>query len=121
MKGLPRTSQTGPTAALYEVVAGHRFRVSAGSFFQTGPAAAGLLVDAVRRAAPEFRRRHVVDAYAGVGLFAVAATAPDCRTTCSRELAVVGRGRLGQPRRPGRDVVRARSGVAARAVSRSTS
>ena len=53
VKGLPDTVQTGANAALYEDVAGHRFRVSAGSFFQSGPAAAGLLVDAVRRAAPE--------------------------------------------------------------------
>jgi 23S rRNA (uracil1939-C5)-methyltransferase len=82
VKGLPDTVQTGPTAALFEVVAGHRFRVSAGSFFQSGPQAAGLLVDAVRRAAPELEgSEHVVDAYAGVGLFGLAAVSASSRTT----------------------------------------
>jgi 23S rRNA (uracil1939-C5)-methyltransferase len=47
--------------------------VSAGSFFQSGPAAAELLVDRVAAAAPELRSAsRVLDAYAGVGLFAVA-------------------------------------------------
>jgi 23S rRNA (uracil1939-C5)-methyltransferase len=60
---------------LHEVVAGHRLRVSARSFFQSGPAAAELLVDAVVRAggAELADARRVVDAYAGVGLFGVAA------------------------------------------------
>lgn len=72
--GLPASVAVGADAVLYEDVAGHRFRVSAGSFFQSGPAAAELLVDAVRRAAPELdTARRVVDLYAGVGLFAVAA------------------------------------------------
>src|SRR5690606_11844714 len=72
--GLPPTVASDPRAALHETVAGHSFRVSAGSFFQSGPAAAELLVDAVRRAAPELDRAgRVVDLYAGVGLFAVAA------------------------------------------------
>jgi 23S rRNA (uracil1939-C5)-methyltransferase len=82
VKGLPETVKTGANAALYEDVAGHRFRVSAGSFFQSGPIAAGLLVDAVRRAAPEVDRSdHVVDAYAGVGLFGLAAVSASSRTT----------------------------------------
>lgn len=69
--GLPDHVGTGPGAALDETVAGHRFRVSAPSFFQSGPAAADLLVDAVGRAAPELATaRSVVDLYAGVGLFA---------------------------------------------------
>lgn len=72
--GLPDWVATGPRAAIDEEVSGHRFRVSAGSFFQSGPQAAELLIDAVRRAAPELATaRRVVDAYAGVGLFAVAA------------------------------------------------
>jgi len=80
--GLPGSVQTGSNAVLYEDVAGHRFRVSAGSFFQSGPAAAGLLVDAVRRAAPEIDMAdHVVDAYAGVGLFGLAAVSASSRTT----------------------------------------
>ena len=82
VKGLPGSVQTGANAVLYEDVAGHRFRVSAGSFFQSGPIAAGLLVDAVRRAAPEIAGSdHVVDAYAGVGLFALAAVSASSRTT----------------------------------------
>ena len=82
VKGLPNTVKTGAKAALYEDVAGHRFRVSAGSFFQSGPIAAGLLVDAVRRAAPEIDGSdHVVDAYAGVGLFGLAAVPASSRTT----------------------------------------
>ncbi|MCU0260560.1 MAG: TRAM domain-containing protein [Ilumatobacteraceae bacterium] len=72
--GLPPGTSTGPSAALVEHVAGRPLRVSARSFFQSGPAAAELLVAAVRRAAPELDRAgHVVDAYGGVGLFAVAA------------------------------------------------
>lgn len=75
--GLPRSVHAGANAYLTERVAGHDFRVSAGSFFQSGPDAAELLVDAVSRAAPELQRaRTVVDAYAGVGLFA-ATVAPE--------------------------------------------
>jgi 23S rRNA (uracil1939-C5)-methyltransferase len=82
VKGLPGSVHTGANAVLYEDVAGHRFRVSAGSFFQSGPVAAGLLVDAVRRAAPEIDGcDHVVDAYAGVGLFGLAAVSAASRTT----------------------------------------
>lgn len=76
--GLAPHIRTGADAALAEVVDGYRLVVSAASFFQSGPAAAGLLVDAVQRAAPELSTAEVVvDAYAGVGLFAVAATAPN--------------------------------------------
>lgn len=75
--GLPHDVGTGSSAFLHEEVAGHRFRVSAASFFQSGPQAAELLVEAVRRAAPELdSAQTVLDAYAGVGLFAVAATSP---------------------------------------------
>jgi 23S rRNA (uracil1939-C5)-methyltransferase len=72
---LPAGTTAGPSATIDEVVAGHTLRVSAGSFFQSGPQAAELLVDAVRRAAPELAGgQRVLDAYAGVGLFAAAAT-----------------------------------------------
>lgn len=75
--GLPPAVAVGADAVLFEEVAGRRLRVSAGSFFQSGPAAAELLVDAVRRAAPELAAAdRVVDLYAGVGLFAACA-APD--------------------------------------------
>lgn len=77
VQSLPADVAVGSDAQLTERVAGHDFRVSAGSFFQSGPAAAELLVDAVRRAAPELDGAGaVLDAYAGVGLFALAATDP---------------------------------------------
>lgn len=73
--GLPAEIHVGRRSYLTEVVQGHRFKVSSPSFFQSGPDAAELLVDAVRRAAPELATaERVLDAYGGVGLFAVAAT-----------------------------------------------
>ena len=78
--GLPSRVATGRSASLTERVAGHSFRVSSGSFFQSGPQAAGLLVESVRKAAPELASaRAVVDAYAGIGLFAKAATSQESR------------------------------------------
>jgi 23S rRNA (uracil1939-C5)-methyltransferase len=75
--GLPEGTLLGARAAMDEDVAGHRLRVSMGSFFQSGPQGAELLVDAVRRAAPELAGAGlVVDAYAGVGMFAACATDP---------------------------------------------
>lgn len=70
--GLPADVRTGRRAALREVVGGHELRVGAAAFFQSGPAAAELLVDAVGRAAPErsLGARRAVDAYGGGGLFA---------------------------------------------------
>jgi 23S rRNA (uracil1939-C5)-methyltransferase len=63
-----RRGQAG--AFISEDVGGTRWRVSATSFFQSGPAAAELLVDAVTSsvgdALPE--RGTLVDAYAGVGI-----------------------------------------------------
>jgi 23S rRNA (uracil1939-C5)-methyltransferase len=76
--GLDEHVMVGPNAYLTEVVSGSKFRVSSASFFQSGPAAAALLVDAVQRAAPELAQAGtVVDAYAGVGLFAAAAVRPE--------------------------------------------
>ncbi len=78
--GLPAGTLLGAAATLEEDVAGHRLRISMGAFFQSGPLAADLLVDGVRRAAPELAdARLVVDAYAGVGMFAVCATGSDAR------------------------------------------
>lgn len=54
-------------AAVTEEVAGRRWRISAESFFQSGPAAAEVLVSTVRAAVGE-QAGVVVDAYAGVGL-----------------------------------------------------
>ena len=74
IRGVPPKVHIGERAWLTERVAGHELRVSAGSFFQSGAQAAELLVAAVQAAAPELATaRHAVDAYGGVGLFAVAA------------------------------------------------
>ncbi len=78
VRGLPATTLTGARAVLHETVGGASLRVSMGSFFQSGPQAAELLVETVRRTAPELdAARTVVDAYAGIGMFAALATAPD--------------------------------------------
>ncbi len=71
VSGLPADVHIGDRAFLVERIAGCNLQVSAPSFFQSGPAAAELLVDAARRAAPELATAdHAVDAYGGVGLFA---------------------------------------------------
>ncbi|MEP7203359.1 MAG: TRAM domain-containing protein [Ilumatobacteraceae bacterium] len=71
--GLPSDVGVGPSAHVQEVVAGNSLRISASSFFQSGPAAAELLVAAVRDACGEFSDAStIVDAYGGVGLFASA-------------------------------------------------
>jgi 23S rRNA (uracil1939-C5)-methyltransferase len=70
--GLPAAVHVGDRAWLEERVAGHDLRVSAGSFFQPGAEAAEILAAAVTDAAPELvDAAHAVDAYGGVGLFAV--------------------------------------------------
>jgi 23S rRNA (uracil1939-C5)-methyltransferase len=69
----------GRRAWIHEEVAGRRWRISAGSFFQTRPDGADALVAVVHAAAAdvlalgpraEGRPRTLVDAYCGVGLFA---------------------------------------------------
>ncbi|MGA0035289.1 MAG: class I SAM-dependent RNA methyltransferase [Ilumatobacteraceae bacterium] len=76
--GLPSSVDIGFSASLIERVAGVDFVVSAGSFFQSGPQAADLLVDAVARFAPELSSaRAVVDAYGGIGLFAATVVSPE--------------------------------------------
>ncbi len=78
--GLPEGTPVGSAVIQHEDVHGHRLRVSMGSFFQSGPQAAEVLVEAIRHAAPELAAaRLVVDAYAGIGMFAVCATQPSCR------------------------------------------
>jgi 23S rRNA (uracil1939-C5)-methyltransferase len=71
----------GTRAWIHEVVDGHRFRISARSFFQTRPDGAAALVDAVRRAGGDelASATTVVDAYAGVGLFAALTTPSGAR------------------------------------------
>ena len=63
-----------PGAAVHEVVARCRFRISGGSFFQSRPDGAEALVRAVRRAlgTVDPATARVADLYGGVGLFTVA-------------------------------------------------
>lgn len=71
VRSMPAHVACGPDATVAETVQGVSLQVSAASFFQSGPDAASLLVDAVRAAAPELASaERVVDAYGGVGLFA---------------------------------------------------
>jgi 23S rRNA (uracil1939-C5)-methyltransferase len=63
----------GAVAFVHDDVAGRRWRISAGSFFQTRTDGADALVDVVRRSAGDVLDREagvLVDAYSGVGLFA---------------------------------------------------
>ena len=60
----------GHRAWFTDRVAGHSFRISADSFFQTRPDGAEALVDAVRAAGEgSWGRGRMVDLYGGVGLF----------------------------------------------------
>ncbi|MEN9643535.1 MAG: hypothetical protein RL238_204 [Actinomycetota bacterium] len=70
--GLPAHVGVGADATITEHVAGASLRVRAASFFQSGPAAAELLVRTVADAAGSLLREAgpVLDAYGGVGLFA---------------------------------------------------
>lgn len=89
--GLPAGVELGETAYLDEMVAGRSLRVSAGSFFQSGPAAAELLVETVGALAPELDGADtVLDAYGGIGLFAatVASSAKHCLVVESSPIAV---------------------------------
>jgi 23S rRNA (uracil1939-C5)-methyltransferase len=69
----------GKRAWIHEVVGGRRWRISAGSFFQTRPDGAAALVDVVAALSADVLARPpghdarpctLLDAYSGVGLFA---------------------------------------------------
>jgi 23S rRNA (uracil1939-C5)-methyltransferase len=82
VRGLGSDVVCGADAAVMERVGDTNLRVSAGSFFQSGPQAAELLVNTVARLAPEIATaRHIVDAYGGVGLFSATLAAPDAKVT----------------------------------------
>jgi 23S rRNA (uracil1939-C5)-methyltransferase len=67
----PDDVAVGPKARYHEVVDGRRLRISARSFFQTRADGADVLVELVRDAAGNaLGEGRLVDAYAGVGLFA---------------------------------------------------
>lgn len=76
-----------PRAVVHEQVSGRRWRISATSFFQPGPEAAEILVEAVAAAAGEAVTEGslVVDLYAGVGLLGGAIAA---RLDCASLVAV---------------------------------
>lgn len=83
---LARPIQGRNEPAIHEDIGGRTWRVSARSFFQSGPAAAQLLVDVVSAAvAPVLDEAGagaaLVDAYAGVGLLggAIVGPRPDVR------------------------------------------
>jgi 23S rRNA (uracil1939-C5)-methyltransferase len=57
---------------LVEEVAGHAYTVTAGSFFQVNTAGAAALVTAVHELLAPQAHQHLLDLYAGVGLFSVA-------------------------------------------------
>lgn len=70
---VPAGIHTGARARITETVAGHTFHVSMGSFFQSSPEAAELIVDSVVRRLDKVGAHggRMVDAYGGVGLFSV--------------------------------------------------
>jgi len=75
VSGMPADAGVGADAVVHERVAGVLLRVSASSFFQSGPAAAELLVQTVRDACGEVLTNlsgPMLDAYGGVGLFSAA-------------------------------------------------
>ncbi len=84
----PSDVRIGVDATIRQEVRGVEFRVSAGSFFQSSPAAARALVDSVEAAlgpADSWPEGPVVDAYGGVGLFA-ATVVPTSRRVVSIEM-----------------------------------
>ena len=78
VRGLPTAPSSVHGRRCTRASPARRCAVPMGSFFQSGPQAAELLVDTVRSAAPELSAAAVVvDAYAGIGLFAALAVPAD--------------------------------------------
>ena len=84
-----RGTRTRPSdrSRVHHEVAGHTFVASATSFFQASTAAAEVLVGLVRAWTPVAAGDHVVDCYAGVGLFSVALAADGVRVTAIESAA----------------------------------
>jgi 23S rRNA (uracil1939-C5)-methyltransferase len=72
--GLPAGLKTGERASISEVVGEHTYKVSMGSFFQSSPEAAELIIDSVSRRLDKLgiEGGYMVDAYGGIGLFSLA-------------------------------------------------
>jgi 23S rRNA (uracil1939-C5)-methyltransferase len=66
---------------LIEEVAGHAYKVTAGSFFQVNTNGAGALVAAVEEMLQPRPHQQLLDLYAGVGLFSVALAGRVARVT----------------------------------------
>lgn len=83
LEGLPDGVRQGADASVIEHVLGVPLRVSAASFFQSGPAAAELLARTVAEvlAADLAAASQVVDLYGGVGLFAATVVPDDAEVT----------------------------------------
>ena len=125
-RGRRRRARRGHARAwIHDDVAGRRWRISAGSFFQTRTDGAAALVDVVRAMAADVLDRDdaacSLDAYSGVGLFAGALL--DGRDGLARghrrERQLVGRRRAREPRRPRRAHRRDDGRTSARAACRS--
>jgi 23S rRNA (uracil1939-C5)-methyltransferase len=70
LRGLPADVGVGPDRFVHERVGDSMLRVSASSFFQSGPQAAELLSAVVREECGELAPgARVLDAYGGIGLF----------------------------------------------------
>ncbi len=79
LRDVPADVSLGESAVVHEVVEGRSLRVSGASFFQSGPAAAELVVSTVRSLGGDelAAAGTVVDAYGGVGLFATTVVPDD--------------------------------------------
>jgi 23S rRNA (uracil1939-C5)-methyltransferase len=77
----------------HEEVAGRRWRISAGSFFQSRPDGAELLVERVASLLPE-RPGRVLDAYSGVGLLSAAVPNADALIAVESSPAAVADARV---------------------------
>lgn len=71
---LPAGVKIGERATVTEVVGDHSYKVSMGSFFQSSPEAAELIIDSISRRLNTLgvEGGFLVDAYGGVGLFSLA-------------------------------------------------
>ena len=71
---LPAGVKIGEGATVTEVVGDHTYKVSMGSFFQSSPEAAELIIDSVSRRLDKLgiEGGYMVDSYGGVGLFSLA-------------------------------------------------
>ncbi len=68
----PSSVKRGERAKVREVIAGHQFQVSMGSFFQPSPEAAEMIADTIVAGLDDLGTEGgtLVDAYGGIGLFA---------------------------------------------------